>query len=86
MDQNIAFFYDPTGQKRKNRSKLTMTKHLTPQELSDRWGGAIKITTLRNWRNTGRGPTFIKLGSKAVYPITAVEDYETINLIDRKAA
>ena len=63
-----------------------MMKHLTPQELSDRWGGAIKITTLRNWRNTGRGPTFIKLGSQAVYPIAAVEDYETINLIDRKAA
>ena len=64
----------------------TKTKHLTPHELSERWGGAIKASTLRNWRNSGRGPAFIKVGSKAVYPLQAVEAYEKNHFIDRKAA
>ena len=61
-------------------------KHLTPKELEDRWGGAIKATTLRNWRREGRGPAFIKLGSKAVYPLTAIEAWESNNMINRSAA
>ncbi len=61
-------------------------KHLTPKELEERWGGAIKATTLRNWRRAGRGPAFIKLGSKAVYPLSAIEAYEADQFIDRSAA
>lgn len=60
--------------------------YLTQSELSERWNGTIKVGTLRNWRNQGKGPSFVKLGSKAVYPLAEVEKYEAENLIERSAA
>lgn len=33
---------------------------LTPAELSARWG--LSVGTLANWRSSGRGPAFSKIG------------------------
>ena len=60
--------------------------YLTQSELSERWNNTIKVGTLRNWRNQGKGPSFVKLGSKAVYPLVEVEKYEAENFIERSAA
>ena len=56
---------------------------LSPRELSDRWGGHITIGTLANWRaqKPMRGPAFMKLGSRVVYPLNAVEEFEAGNSI-----
>jgi hypothetical protein len=54
-------------------------KNLTPAELVDRWGGAIGKATLANWRAQGRGPDFIKVGGRVVYPVAAIEAYEREN-------
>lgn len=51
-------------------------KYLKPDELVARWGGAISRETLANWRAQGRGPGFVKLGGRVVYPLARVEEYE----------
>ena len=50
---------------------------LTPDELSTRW--RIAVSTLKNWRVQGRGPTFIKLGENVRYKLSDVLDYEKQN-------
>lgn len=56
-----------------------MEQMLTPAELAARWNGAITIATLANWRSAGKGPGFVKLGTKVVYKETAVAAYEQRN-------
>lgn len=54
--------------------------YLTPQELLERWAGAIAhVGTLANWRNAGRGPEYVKIEHKVLYPLKAVEEYEQAN-------
>ena len=50
---------------------------LTPEELSARWGNRIKVRTLNNWRTSGHGPKFVKIGGAVLYRVSGVEDYET---------
>lgn len=62
-----------------NNWSALVEKMLTPTELVDRWNGAITVPTLANWRSVGKGPSFVKLGTKVVYPETAVTAYEKRN-------
>lgn len=60
-----------------------MTKtieYLTPDEVVGRWGGAICRGTLANWRSKGKGPEFVKVGSRVVYPLDKLEAWENQNL------
>jgi hypothetical protein len=50
--------------------------YLTPRELADRWKGRVKLSTLRNWRYHGRGPTFIKFGWAVAYCVADVVAFE----------
>ncbi len=50
---------------------------LTSKELADRW--RLSDQTLANWRYTGKGPTFTRVGSRVLYPIDKVQEYETRN-------
>ena len=55
--------------------------YLTPAELIERWAGAVaSVGTLANWRNAGRGPEYVKIKRKVLYPLKAVEEYEQANL------
>lgn len=49
---------------------------LTPEQLSERWGGRIKVRTLHNWRTTGGGPPFTKIGGAVLYSIAEIEKWE----------
>ncbi|WP_128290828.1 DNA-binding protein [Afifella aestuarii] len=53
-----------------------MTVFLTADELVNRWGNTVNKRTLANWRFSGHGPRFTKLGGKVVYPLEEVIDYE----------
>ena len=53
---------------------------LTPGDLVERWGGTIGKGTLANWRNKGRGPAYVKVGGRVVYPLDKVESWEQQNL------
>lgn len=48
--------------------------HLKPDEVALR----LRTTTgtLSNWRMQGRGPKYIKLGRKVLYPLREVEAFE----------
>jgi hypothetical protein len=39
----------------------------------------LKPKTLHNWRSQGRGPTFVKLGSRVFYPTHDLEAYVAAN-------
>lgn len=53
-----------------------MTEYLTPQELAARYKGSITVRTLANWRSTGHGPKFTKIGGRVLYPLDAVIEWE----------
>src|SRR5437868_11124298 len=57
-------------------------QHLTPQQLSDRFGGQIKVSTLRTWRCLGNGPRYITAGRAILYPLDAVIEWEQQNTVD----
>jgi hypothetical protein len=44
-------------------------KYLTAEEVSERYRGAVRMGTLRNWRAMRVGPTFVKVGKAVLYPI-----------------
>ena len=56
------------------------TVFLSPQQLSQRWGGVVAIGTLANWRSKGQGPAFKKIGGRVVYPIGDVLVWEEQNM------
>jgi predicted DNA-binding transcriptional regulator AlpA len=51
-------------------------KFLTPSQLAKRWENIVSRGTIDQWRAKRRGPKFIRLGSRIVYAISDVEDYE----------
>lgn len=51
-----------------------MTTFLTPERLAERW--SITSATLSQWRWSGKGPRFLKIGGRVLYRIPDVEDFE----------
>lgn len=49
---------------------------LSPSELAARYKGRVTERTLANWRSTGQGPRFIKVGGRVMYPAEAVQTWE----------
>ncbi len=47
---------------------------LTPEALAERWN--LPLTTLSQWRWTGRGPKFQKIGRQVKYRIRDIELFE----------
>jgi predicted site-specific integrase-resolvase len=54
-----------------------MQAHLSERELATRW--AISTRTLQRWRPECKGPAYIKLGGRVVYPVSEIEKYEQQN-------
>jgi predicted DNA-binding transcriptional regulator AlpA len=49
-------------------------RYFTEAELAARYGLARK--TLRNWRAEGRGPRWVKVGARPLYPASEVAKWE----------
>ena len=49
-------------------------QHLSTNELVERL--RVSRSTLERWRTNGVGPPFIKVGSRVIYRIGDVEDWE----------
>ncbi len=62
---------------------MTLKQYLTPDQLAEMWG--ISANTLRKWRWEGKGPKFVKLGSRVVYRLVDVEAYADSNLFSSTA-
>lgn len=52
--------------------------YLTPEQLSEMIG--ISVNTLRKWRWEGKGPKFVKFGSRVSYRQCDVEQFVESNL------
>lgn len=73
----------------KRRKKLTArvvalngdAEYITPDALCRRWGGAVTVGTLRNWRCQKRGPPWTKLERAVVYPLNGVIEWERQNTV-----
>ncbi|MGA3887658.1 helix-turn-helix domain-containing protein [Ralstonia nicotianae] len=50
--------------------------YLTPQEVSQRYGGRISPRTLANWRSAGTGPRFLRLGGRILYALNDLAAWE----------
>lgn len=59
-----------------NAPMTDLTSFLTPPQLAARYQGAITVRTLANWRSTGGGPPFTKIGGRVLYSLAAVEAWE----------
>lgn len=51
--------------------------YLTSKELAERW--RLNDQTLVNWRRVGKGPTFIRVGARVLYPMESVEAFEKLS-------
>ncbi len=61
-------------------------KFLTPEEVADRYRGAITVGTLRNWRSMRVGPAFVKIGKAVLYPITDLDAWDELNRVNCRAS
>lgn len=55
-------------------------RFLSPAEVVKRWGHAVSVGTLKNWRGAGKGPAYQKFGSRVRYPAAQLETWEAENL------
>lgn len=60
-------------------------QYLTPSELVNRYRGSITIRTLANWRSTGEGPRYTKIGGRVLYPVDSVKTWEESRTLGAKA-
>lgn len=50
---------------------------LTAEQVCARYKGKVKKKTLANWRTTGTGPAYVRLGGKILYPAHEIEKWES---------
>lgn len=50
---------------------------LTPKELAMRW--RLNHQTLANWRHAKKGPPYIRVGVRVLYPIEGVAAFEKLS-------
>lgn len=56
---------------------MKSSEFLNTEQLADRW--QISESTLNHWRRAECGPNFTRIGSKVLYSLAAVEQYEQAN-------
>lgn len=53
-------------------------RHLTQLELAVRW--RLSGRTLEKWRQEGRGPRYLRVGGRVLYPAAEVAAFEAAGL------
>ena len=53
-------------------------QHLDQKALAERW--LISPRTLEQWRWQGRGPRYLKIGARVIYPLAEVEAHEAASV------
>ena len=61
-------------------SNESTPQRLTTREVSAYFEGKISEKTLNNWRSQGRGPKFLRIEGKVLYPIDELKKWEEQNL------
>jgi len=52
--------------------------HIDQKGLAERW--LISPRTLEQWRWQGRGPRYLKICGRVIYPLAEIEAFETASL------
>lgn len=52
-------------------------QYVTPEDLVERYKGRIHKRTLANWRSSGEGPRYTKIGGRVLYALDEVAAWET---------
>jgi hypothetical protein len=60
---------------------MPISEYLTPEEVSERYRGAVSVGTLRNWRSMRIGPSYVKVGKGVLYPVGELEAWDQRNAI-----
>jgi hypothetical protein len=78
MAKTVRFFYIPTNDELHGTRGIMHDgeQFLTPEELTQRYKGRISLRTLANWRSTGDGPIYTKIGGRVLYALSAVKNWE----------
>ena len=53
------------------------SSYLTSKEVAGRW--RLSDHTLTNWRSAGKGPPFIRVGTRVLYPIEGIHAFEKLD-------
>lgn len=61
-------------------------KYFTPEEVTERYRGAISLGTLRNWRSMRIGPAFVKIGKSVLYPVSELDIWDQMNIVTCRAS
>ena len=67
------------------RCKMTERLYLTPEEVTERFRGAISTGTLANWRAMRVGPAFVKIGKSIVYPVADLNEWTDQQIVRCRA-
>ena len=59
---------------------------LTADELAGRYSGKVSVKTLANWRSTGAGPAYTKIGGRVFYAVNDVMHWEARRQITPSAS
>jgi hypothetical protein len=51
--------------------------YLTTAQLAERWH--LRPKTLANWRSMGKGPPYIRVGARALYPAEGIHAFEKLS-------
>lgn len=62
---------------------MTDVIHLTTDEVAKRY--QTHPVTIKKWRIEGRGPRFIKIGRRVLYPIQELMKWESEHLLKNTA-
>ena len=77
---SAAGFANAVMKARRDKWKGVDVQYLTPAQVVKRWDNTITTGTLANWRSKKTGPAFLKIGSRVVYPIAKLEEWEAKRL------
>ena len=58
-----------------------MTDHLLRIDEAAEYLG-VNVQTLRLWKRTGRGPRYVKIARRLVYPIAEIEAWIARSMVD----
>lgn len=55
--------------------KVMIKLNFNERDLAERWGVSVK--TLQRWRTEGRGPRYLKLSKRVIYPLDEIQAFES---------
>jgi hypothetical protein len=70
----------------RKKAAAPTVEFLTPKAVSERYAGAVKVGTLRNWRSLKRGPAFVYVGRRVMYRVSDLVAWETVHTVHDERA